>query len=385
MTPPSPTRPVLARVGPAALVLVVLVVAALLVRGGTAVDEDEVAAVRSSLAPAPVASPSAGPVPPPPAPTVDVRPDGVDGLRLGMTAAEVSASGLVVQADGQPDCRRVSVGPQSAVPGSGVSGWLLDGQVVAVTVDARAGRGSSFLGVGVGGRLQDLPSGEAVRRSRAAVDVPWQPEPVRLALARVRSGAGVAVTFADLTGSGVVDHVQVLADAGAGCAPAAAALRARQVRSLPPLEPDGRGEVRVGRLLEDVRQEVSLPPAVPAAQVGRPCRLVLADEEPGLVYVVVSPDDAGRDVVRAVTVDAGATARGLRVGDPAERVAELYPGLTTSYLQQRWGQGLIADWRDGSGTFRLAPAREQVVVPEVDAVLRGPGLVVGQVQVGPGC
>ncbi len=379
MNRPRPVRPLLAAACVAALVL-----AAVVVRGGTAVDGAEVAAVQTSLDPAPTVTdvPAA---PPLPEGALLVRPDGVAGLRLGMATAEVAAAGFAVQAPQVGGCRRVVAGAASPVPAAGVSGWLVDDEVVAVAVDARAGRGSSFLGAGLGGRLQDLPSGEGLRRSTRTVAVPWQAAPVTVALVQVAPAAGVRVTFTDLSGAGQIDHVQVLGDAGAGCGPTAAARAAALSVSLPPLEPDGRAGARVGRTLDAVRREVSLEPAVPAAQVGRPCRLVLADGEPGLVYLVVSPDDAGRDVVRAVAVDAGSTSAGLRVGDPAERAAALHPGITTAFLQERWEQGLIADWQDEAGTLRLAPAREQVVLPDLDAVLQGPGLVVGQVQVGPGC
>jgi hypothetical protein len=92
--------------------------------------------------------------------------------------------------------------------------------------------------------------------------------------------------------------------------------------------------------------------------------------------------------VAAVTVDAGTTVHGATVGDPAERVREVY-GTTTSYLLQFWEQGLSVDWvvDDEGESVRLVmwPARERVRVPEVDAVLVGPRPVLGAVQLGTGC
>jgi hypothetical protein len=126
------------------------------------------------------------------------------------------------------------------------------------------------------------------------------------------------------------------------------------------------------------------PAGVPAGTAA--CRLAMSDGEPGLLYLVVLADDGRGDaVVRGITVDAGRTDAGLAVGDPAERAAEAYPGLTTAFLEDRWTRGLSADWQLPGGELRLWPGREQVTVVEVDAVLRGPRDVVGLLQVGPGC
>lgn len=364
-----------------------LVLAALLARGGTAVDDAEVAAVLAESEPSP---PAQAPSPPAPLPDGDfvVRVDGVDGLRLGMGQDEVVAAGFAVQPRAYDGCRRVLPGLADAGPGAGVAGWLVEDTVAAVTVDRRAGTGSSFLGPGVGGRFADLPGGDGLLRGTTSVGVPWQRAPVSLDVAWLEPEPGVRVSFVDLTGDGSIGHMQVLAESAEGCAAAYEAAVATDVAGLPALDPDGWGDLRIGAPLVRAAELVALQPLEPpepADDTGRRCRLVLADGEPGLVYVVAGPDGVGGDVVRAIAVDAGATAQGLRIGDPAERVPEVYPGITVAFLDQRWDQGLIADWQLPSGPLLLGPARERVAVTEVDGLLEGPRSVVGLVQVGPGC
>lgn len=377
----------------AAAALAVVVAGALLARPGTAADEDVIASARASLEPAPVAPLEA---PSPPAPPVDgalvVRADGVDGLRLGMSAAEVVAAGFAVQQQAYDGCRRVLPGLADNGPGEGVAGWLVDDRVAAVTVDRRAGEGSSFLGPGIGDPLDDLPAGDGLLRAGTDVRVPWRDAPVRLDIAWVAPDPGSRVSFVDVDSDVVIDHVQVLADAGRGCAEAYRDAVEAEAAQVPVLDLGGWGDLRLGTPLAEARGLVSLQDdretragtgqegASSAEDDQDRCRLLLGDDEPGLVWVVV-----GDGVVRAVAVDAGRTDAGLNVGDPPERVRDAYPPITAAYLGDRWQQGLGADWQLPGGILRLSPAREQVRVPDVDAVLTGPRQVVGVMQVGEGC
>lgn len=367
----------------------VLLVAALLARPGTAADDAAVEATRASLEATPV--PTAAPVPDDPLPggTAVVRADGVDGLRLGMSAAEVVAAGYSVQAQPVGGCRRVSPGLADTGPGPGVAGWLVDERLAAVSVDDRSGTTASYLGPGIGDTLDDLPT-EGLLRAATAVPVPWQEAPVSVDVAWVRPSPGVRVAFADLTGDGSVDHVQVREDAAEGCPVAERDAREAETAALPVLDLQGRGDLRIGTPLPEAAALVSVvdegDSANGAADDGAPsCRLAMGDGEPGLLYLVLADAGPGEPVVRGITVDAGTTDAGLAVGDPAEQVAEAYPGLTTAFLEDRWTQGLSADWQLPGGVLRLWPSREQVPVVEVDAVLRGPRDVVGLLQVGPGC
>lgn len=367
----------------AAAAVGLLVVGALLARPGTAADDGVVASARASLEATPVAPVEA---PSPPGPPVDgevvVRADGVDGLRLGMGAAEVVAAGFAVQEQAYDGCRRVLPGLADNGPGEGVAGWLVDDRVAAVTVDRRAGEGSSFLGPGVGDPLDDLPPGEGLLRAGTDVRVPWRDAPVRLDIAWVSPEPDRRVSFVDVDQDGAVDHVQVLAGAAGGCAQAYRDALEAEAAQVPVLDLGGWGDLRLGTPLADARDLVRLqddPVTGADADPGR-CRLLLGDGEPGLVWVVV-----GDGVVRAVAVDAGRTDAGLEVGDPPERVRDAYPPITAAYLGDRWQQGLGADWQLPGGTLRLSPTREQVRVPDVDAVLTGPRQVVGVMQVGEGC
>lgn len=365
--------------------LSLLVLAAVLSRPGTAVDEAEVAAARASLAPV---VPSTAPAPAAPLPqgALVVRADGVDGLRLGMSGAEVTAAGFSLRQDGAEGCRRVLPGLADAGPGPGVAGWLVGDRVAAVTVDDRSGDGSSFLGPGPGGLLVDLPVGDGLVRASSEVTVPWQPEPRLVDVARVEAGVGVSVSFADLDSDGDIDHVQVLDDRAAGCPAAQLAREAEDEDDLPVLTADGWGDVRIGTPLAEAVSLLDLQPALPVAPYGSArCRLLLADAEPGLVHLIVGTDDEGVPVVRAIAVDAGRTDTGLSVGVPAERVRDHYPGITQAFLDDRWDQGLVAEWQFDGTVLRLAPTRERVPVPELDAVLDGPRNVLGIVQLGPGC
>lgn len=383
MPPPSRTTAVLVVAG--AVVLVVAVLA----RPSTATDEESLADVRESLAATPSVVAAPEPDEPLPSGRLVVRPEGVDGLRLGTAVADLVAAGWSVQPRPVAGCRRVLPGLADAGPGEGVAGWVVGDRLAAVTVDARAGEGSSFLGPGVGDRLSDLPDGDGMLRADTRVEVPWQDEPLAVEVAWLRPAPSVRASFADLDTDGRIDHVQVLDDAAAGCAPAERAEQAEQERALPALDLGGRGALRVGMTLTEAAATVRLVDPAPgdpgSGATAPPCRLVLADDEPGLLYLVVSADASGTEVVRAVTVDAGATDTGLRVGDPPEAVGDAYPGITTAYLADRWGQGLSADWQVDGGVLRLWPGREEVRVPEVDAVVEGPREVVGLLQVGPGC
>ena len=373
----------------------VLLVAALLARPGTAADDRVLEATRSSLeavAPSRSGAPLPGaPLPdvPRPGTTTVVRGDGIDGLRLGWSAAEVVAAGYSVQAGAVGGCRRVLPGVSDAGPGPGVAGWLVDERLAALTVDDRVGTTASFLGPGVGGRLEDLPA-DGLLRASTPVDVPWQETPVSVDVAWVRPSPEVRVAFVDLTADGLVDHVQVSEDAALGCAAAGRDARAAETAALPVLDLQGRGDLRVGETLAEAGAVVAVQNqgdrADGAADDGGPsCRLAMGEAEPGLLYLVLSDAGPGGPVVQGITVDAGRTDAGLAVGEPAEQVAEAYPGITTAYLDDRWGQGLSADWQLPSGVLRLWPTREEVGVVEVDAVLRGPRDVVGLIQVGPGC
>gem|GEM_PF-4089789 len=360
---------------------------AVLVRPGTAADEGMVARAQASLAPA-VAPSAPAPVAAGPADLV-VRAEGVDGLRLGMAVDEIVAAGFSVQDRAYEGCRRVLPGLADSGPGPGVAGWLVDGSVESVTVDARAGRGPSFLGPGLGDPMDELPQGDGLQRVLTSTTVPWQPEAVVGEVARVATGPGRQAALADLSGDGVVDHVQLVSDAGARCAAAFEQETAAEQAALPRLTTAGWGRVQVGTTLTEAATVVELQPGSDdvATPAGR-CRLVLAGEEPGLVYLVVGPDPADREgeqVVRAVGVDAGMTDTGLAVGDTAQRVQDAYPGVTSAFLNDRWDQGLVAEWQLPDGVLRLAPTREQVRVSAVDGVLRGPRNVVGMVQLGPGC
>jgi hypothetical protein len=368
--------------------LAAVVVAAVLARPGTAADEDQVAAAREALAPAP-ATQLPSPAAPLPAGVLVVRPDGVDGLRLGMGTAEVVAAGFVVQEQTYDGCSRVLPGLADAGPGQGVAGWMVEDRVAAVTVDERAGEGSSFLGPGPGGRLDDLPPGDGLLRAATSVQVPWTEPPVVVDVAWLRLPGGTRVSFADLDEDRDIDHVQVLGEAADGCAEAYRAALAEQEAATPVLDLGGWGELRLGMPLQRAREIVSLQDdpvtgpgstAEPLDGPGGGCRLLLGEDEPGLVYVVVADG-----VVRGIAVDSGRTDTGLRVGDPPERVRDAYPGLMTAFLLERWQQGLSADWQLPEGTLRLSPRREQVRVPSIDAVLTGPRPVVGLTQVGPGC
>ncbi len=362
----------------------------MLARPGTATDEAAVEATRASLDAVP--TPSAAPVPQDPLPggTAVVRPDGVDGLRLGMSAAEVVASGYSVQAREVGGCRRVLPGLDDRGPGPGVAGWLVGDRLAAVSVDDRSGSTTSYLGAGVGDPLGSLPT-DGLFRGMTPVLVPWQEAPVQVEVAWVRPSSGVRVAFADLTGDGLVDHVQVREDAAAACPVAEMEARQAEEAELPVLDLQGWGELRIGDPLSAATALVDVvdegDPADGAARDGRPsCRLALGDDEPGLLYLVLADDGTGAGpVVQGITVDAGRTDTGLSVGDEAVRVKESYPGITAAYLDDRWSQGLSADWQLPGGVLRLWPGRQQVPVAEVDAVLRGPGDVVGLIQVGPGC
>lgn len=364
-------------------------VGAVLARPGTAADEGTVVAARASLAPS-TAAPRPSLVPEAPVrPGADlvVRADGVDGLRLGMGADEVVAAGFSVQQASYDGCRRVLPGIADTGPGQGVAAWLVDEEVAAVTLDRRAGLGPSFLGAGLGDRLDDLPRGSGLVRTSTSHPVPWQQAPVQVDVASLAPSPGRRASFADLTGDGTVDHVQLRTDAGARCATAYEARTAREQATVPVLRDDGWGEVAVGMPLERAETLLDLRPRVDGATgPSARCRLVLGEDEPGLVYLVVGPGpDTAADVVRAVAVDAGATDTGLRVGEEPERVQDVYPGITAAFLEDRWDQGLIAEWQLPDGLLRLAPSREQVRVAQVDAVLTGPRNVVGFIQLGPGC
>lgn len=366
----------------------VLLVGALLARPGTATDDTVVQATRASLEAAPpVASGAPVPSAPLPAGTAVVRADGVDGLRLGMSAAEVVAAGYSVQVHAVGGCRRVSPGLDDTGPGPGVSGWLVGERLAAVSVDDRTGVTASYLGPGIGDALDDLPA-DGLLRATTAVPVPWQQAPVAVDVAWLRPDPSVRVAFADLTGDGSIDHVQVREDAAAVCPVAERAFDEAGTAALPVLDLQGRGDLRVGMPLRDAASLVDVEDARGPAgsSAGAPsCRLAMGDGEPGLLYLVVADDGSGEAVVRGITVDAGRTDAGLAVGDPAQRAAEAYPGLTTAFLEDRWTQGLSVDWQVPGGVLRMWPGREQVSVVEVDAVLRGPRAVVGLIQVGPGC
>ncbi|MFC3687741.1 hypothetical protein [Aquipuribacter hungaricus] len=366
----------------------VLVAGAVLARPGTAADDAAVEATRASLEA--VADPSA-PVPEPldPQGAVVVREDGVDGLRLGMGTAEVVAAGFSVQEEPVGGCRRVLPGLSDTGPGDGVAGWLVEDRLASVTVDARTGAGSSFLGPGVGARLDDLEA-PGLLRATTTVPVPWQEASVTVDVAWLRPTPSVRAAFVDLTGDGRVDHVQVRDDAATRCAAEAERVRATEEAALPVLDLQGRGPLRVGAPLAEAAGLVAVQDegdsANGTADDGGPsCRLAMGDGEPGLLYLVLSDPGPGGPVVAGITVDAGRTDTGLEVGDPPLDVADAYPGLTAAYLEDRWGQGLSADWQLPGGVLRLWPRREQVPVVDVDAVLVGPRDVVGLVQVGPGC
>jgi hypothetical protein len=207
----------------------VLLVAALLARPGTATDDTAVEATRASLEAAPPAS-SGAPVPsaPLPAARAVVRADGVDGLRLGMSAAEVVSAGFTVQVHAVGGCRRVSPGLDDTGPGPGLSGWLVGERLAAVSVDDRTGVTASYLGPGIGDALDDLPS-DGLLRASTGVLVPWQPAPVVVDVAWLRPDPSVRVAFADLTGDGSIDHVQVREDVAEVC-PVAERAAARRRR-----------------------------------------------------------------------------------------------------------------------------------------------------------
>ncbi|MGJ7441554.1 hypothetical protein [Aquipuribacter sp. MA13-6] len=384
----------MARPRPARLLVVAgcvtaLAVVAVLVRPGTAADEGAVARAQASLAPP--SAPAAPAVPDlGPGDDLVVRAEGVDGLRLGMGADEVAAAGFSLPPRSYDGCRRVLPGLADTGPGPGVAGWLVDGEVVAVTVDARAGSGPSFLGAGLGDRLDDLPDGEGLVRASRSHPVPWQSAPVRVDVASFVPSPGRRASFVDLTGDGTIDHVQLRTDEGARCGRAYDEGTEADRAAVPVLRPDGWGEVSVGMPLAEAGERVDLQPTAAALGDRGRCRLVLGDGVPGLAYLLAglttsSGAREGTYVVRAVAVDAGATVTGLRVGDPAEQVQEHYPGVTSAFLLDRWDQGLVAEWQLPEGPLRLAPTRERVLVPDVDAVLTGPRNVVGTVQLGPGC
>lgn len=374
-----PTSRQLLVVGVCALALAA---GAVLARTDTAVDDATVDAARADLVPSELPSaPAPSAAPPLPEGSLVVRPDGVDGLRLEMGADEVVAAGYSVSDDVTGGCRRVLPGLADTGPGEGVSGWLVEGRVAAVTVDDRVGDGSSFLGPGLGDPIGDLPTGDGLLHGMTTVSVPWQDELVTVEVAWVTTQDDVRVAFADLDSDGDVDHVQVRARVAAGCAEAAQRADQLQQALLPVLDLSGWGELRLGTPVEQARELVDLqlePDAAPTAPTS--CGLLLGDGEPGLVYVVV-----GEGTVRSVAVDAGVTDVGLRIGDPPERVRELYPGITAAYLGDRWDQGLTADWQLPGGTLRLSPTRERVVLSDLDAVITGPRDVVGVLQVGEGC
>ncbi|WP_380168015.1 hypothetical protein [Jannaschia sp. R86511] len=382
MDRPPPTRLLLV-----AGAVAVLGVLAVLVRPGTAVDEQAVS--RAVASPAPASAPATPSLPVAGAGPLVVRADGVDGLRLGMAADEVVAAGFSVQPGSYGGCRRVLPGLADAGPGPGTAAWLVDGVVEVVTVDERAGNGPSFLGPGLGDPVDDWAALAGAEVVTLTTEVPWQAAPVAREVVLVVPSRGRRAAFADLTGDGVVDHVQLRTDRGARCGAAQGRLLEAQRTGLPPLTTEGWGELRVGTPLAEADALVGLQPGREdvATPLGR-CRLVLADREPGLVYVVVGPDPARPDagpVVRSVAVDAGRTGTGLAVGAPADRVQDAYPGVTSAFLEDRWDQGLVAEWQLPDGVLRLAPTREQVRVDEVDGVLRGPRNVVGMVQLGQGC
>lgn len=369
--------------------VVALAVVAVLVRPGTAVDEEVVASARASLAPPSAPAVPAGPDRGPGDDLV-VRAEGVDGLRLGMAADEVAAAGFSLPPRSYDGCRRVLPGLADSGPGPGVAGWLVDGEVVSVTVDSRAGHGSSFLGAGLGDPLDDLPGGSGLVRTSRSVPVPWQPSPVRVDVASLSPSPGHRASFVDLTEDGVIDHVQLRTDVGARCGPAYDAGSAADLAAVPVLRPDGWGQLTVGMPLAEAGELVDLQPTAAAVGERGRCRLVLGDDVPGLAYLLAGLATGGGAlegtyVVRAVAVEAGGTVTGLRVGDPADEVQEHYPGVTAAFLEDRWDQGLVAEWQLPEGPLRLAPTRERVRVPDVDAVLTGPRNVVGAVQLGPGC
>lgn len=356
----------------------------LLARSGTAVDDAVVAEVRASATaedagrPGPTAPDAPAVVPDG---RVVVRADGVDGLRLGMTRQEVVSAGFVVGGRSYGPCTPVVPGLADRGPGQGVRAWLVRDRVAAVTVDDRVGDAASFLGPGPGDPLAELDGVPGVLFGDLRVAVPWEAAPFRVDVAWVRPTQDVRVAFVDTRGDGTVGHVEVRSGAAADCARLQRDAQAADAAALPVLEPGGWGEVRLGRPLAEVPTTVRLQRE---AVTGQGCELVLADEQPGLVLVVL------RDgVVVAVTVDEGEVVGGARVGDPAEDVRDAV-GPSTSYLLQFWEQGLSADWQvpDGAGgTVRvvLRPALERVPVPDVDAVLVGPRPVLGSVELGDGC
>ena len=370
----------------------VLLGGALLARPGTAADDAVVEATRASLeATAPAPSDAAVPDAPLPGGTTVVRPDGVDGLRLGMSTAEVVAGGWSVGTEAVAGCRRV-------VPGSGRpagrgracrAGWWTSGSPRSPSTTGPAAPPPTWARASAARWTTSPPATSS--GSTSEVVVPWQEAPVVVEVARTTPGPGTQVAFADLTADGRVDHVQVRTDAAAGCAAAEQEAREAELAALPVLDLQGRGELRGrdaadrgahagaggrrGRLGQRLRRATGRRRAAwPCPTASRGCS------------TSSSPTTGpGEPEVRGITVDAGRTDAGLAVGDPALEVASAYPGLTAAYLEERWGQGLSADWQLPGGVLRLWPGREQVPVVDVDAVLRGPRDVVGLVQVGPGC
>ncbi len=355
-----------------------LLAAVLLARSVTAVDGEAIDAAREAArAEASVPPPSSLPTPRADGRVV-VRPDGIDGLRLGMSAEEVVAAGFVVERWRNSDgCVRIAPGLADTGPGQGVTGWLYGRQVAAVDVDDRVGDGASFLGPGPGDPLADLQGVEGVLWGRVRVPVPWQEAPQVVDVAWSRPRPDVRVGFTDTTGDGRVDHVRVSTDAAAGCPEAHEAVLEREVHGLPEVGAAGWGRLRLGSTLGEVPHDVQLQDD---GVTGEGCELVLSDHEPGLAYVVL------RDgVVVAVAVDRGRHEAGFAVGDDPEALRAAVPGLTTSYLGQFWSQGLSVDWQVDGEPVVLSPRREQVLVPGTGASITGPQPVLGTVRVGPGC
>lgn len=367
--------------------VVALVAAVVLVRGGVAAD------------PATFASPSAS------ATTAEQEsgddPDDVSvpdvtlasrafaeltGLSLGGPAgAQSEAAGLRV--DATPDvsgCRALRAAPQDAVRGWARGGWL-----TSVTLARTSEDGTVLpLRAWVGGPTSELLERAATSSAAVEVVVPVARDDLDLLVRVVTVNlAGAELVLSDLGADGGYRWAELRQPVGRRCQ-LDEDLTRRIGGDGPVVGPDGTVApglgIGLGSTLPDLLADGAVRVEDPWGR-GPGCAVLPLLEGPEGVSSLVVADD---EVVGVGLSAGGVTGPGgavLSVGDDIARVRAVFPvGVGPRELQGlRDNSGVVVP-TDG-GRVVVSAARASAVVPDVDVPVEGPDLLVSSLQVSRGC
>lgn len=341
-------------VGVLVVVAVLLVAAVLLTRGSTA--------TRVDLAP----SPEPG-VEPTGAPRVAA--DGVAGARIGQgLSANDSRWSTRPDIYGSEGCTLVDPMFSAGLRGSQLMAWAVRGRILSVVVgqapDSIVSPVALPNGLTMGDDLDDAAGLPGAEVTTERFDVPVGPGfgvdgDIRELRAVTVAGDDHETVYSDLGGDRGIVYVEVRDPAAPDCRlvdPAQA--------FLPPevadLRPDGIGEARVGRSVEELVRLGLVEPTPGDRAASCPVHMATdAGWETGIERVT-----APGGVVTAVTARVARTDEGLAVGDEEAAVLRVYPDAEPraglGLRNGRWETGLPGDRRLVVGTGPRAVVPESV-------------------------